>query len=57
MTNCVYTMSVYHLIWDNDESFCAKKNWRRLTAGMYTENREIWRGKRNGVGMHFLELV
>ena len=24
-------MSVYHLIWDN-ESFCANKNWRRLTA-------------------------
>ena len=24
--------------------FCAKKNWRRLTAGKYTANREIWRG-------------
>ena len=21
-----------------------KKNWRRLTAGMYTANHEIWRG-------------
>ena len=27
---------------------------RRLTAKMYTANREIWRGKCNGVGMHFL---
>ena len=32
--------------------FCAKKNWRRLTAGMYTTSREIWRGKCNGVGMY-----
>ena len=49
----IYHMYVYHLIWDN-ESFCAKKNWRRLTAGMYTANCEIWRGKCNGVWVYFL---
>ena len=28
--------------------------WRRLTAGMYTANHEIWRGKCYGVGVYYL---
>ena len=31
-----------------------KKKWRGLIAGMYTANREIWRGKCYGVGVYFL---